>query len=77
MGRGLVHYHSDYLPPATSWFNLWLPKSNDQLLLYAPKPSTQSQYQHSRALSGRKHFGYASHNGEFNLLETKRFLNTI
>jgi hypothetical protein len=65
MARGLVHHYGDFLPPAISWFSLWLPKSNDQLLLYVPKPSTHSRYQHSRTLSRRKHFGYARHNGEF------------
>jgi hypothetical protein len=63
---GLVHYYSDVLPPATSWFNLWLPRPiDDHLLLYVPQPRSQGRYHHSRALSRRRHFGYSRHNGEF------------
>jgi hypothetical protein len=62
---GLVHYYSDVLPPATSWFNLWLPRPIDHLLLYAQQPRSQDRYHHSRALSRRRHFGYSRYNGEF------------
>ncbi|KAJ4428165.1 hypothetical protein ANN_24180 [Periplaneta americana] len=70
---GLVYHYGGraedlLLPPATSWYNLWVPGPSDPVLLYVQQPpplsplplmvdqhSSQGRYTHSRALGQHPH----------------------